>query len=112
MMKNEDMPGVMLSENIREAKTYAEKKQGLLGSNGKTGLFMKTRWGVHTFGMKFPIDVLVLNKQNKVIRYKRNMKPNRVFFWNPVYNKVVEIPTGLLPKGAVEMGSEYVFRNF
>ena len=111
MMKNEDMPGVMLSENIREAKTYAEKKQGLLGSNGKTGLFMKTRWGVHTFGMKFPIDVLVLNKQNKVIRYKRNMKPNRVFFWNPVYNKVVEIPTALMPQGIVCIGDELEISN-
>ena len=111
MMKNEDMPGVMLSENIREAKTYAEKKQGLLGSNGKTGLFMKTRWGVHTFGMKFPIDVIVLNKQNKVIRYKRNMKPNRVFFWNPVYNKVVEIPTALMPQGIVCIGDELEISN-
>ena len=95
---------VMLSENIKEAKAYQEKKRGLIGSDGKIGLTMKTRWGVHTFGMKFPIDILVLDKTNKVVKYKRNLKPGKIFFWNPLYNKVVEVPTALLPEGTVRIG--------
>lgn len=103
--------GVMLMENIREVKTYKEKKQGLIGSDGRTGLFMKTRWGIHTFGMKFPLDVLILDKKNKVVEYKRNLKPNRTMFWNPLYNKVVEIPTALVPENVVYIGDEMEIRN-
>ncbi|MDP3785452.1 MAG: DUF192 domain-containing protein [bacterium] len=102
---------VVISENIREAKTYAEKKQGLIGSDGKTGLLFKTRWGVHTFGMAFSIDVLVLNKKNKVVKYKRNLKPNRVMFWMPACDKVVEIPTALMLEGIVEVGNELEIKN-
>ena len=97
---------VMLSENIKEAKAYQEKKQGLIGSDGKTGLYMQTRWGVHTFGMTFSIDVMILDTQNRVVKYKRNLKQNRVFFWNPVYNKIIEIPTALLLEGMVSVGDE------
>ncbi len=96
----------MLCENVKETKTLAEKRRGLIESDGKTGLYMKTRWGVHTFGMTFPIDVIILDKKNKVVKYKRNMKPNRMFFWNPIYNKVVEIPAMLLPEGIMSIGDE------
>ncbi|MDO8752147.1 MAG: DUF192 domain-containing protein [Candidatus Wolfebacteria bacterium] len=97
---------VVLSENVKEAKTYKEKKLGLLGSDGKTGLFMKTRWGVHTFGMKFPTDVLILDTKNRVVRYKRNLQPSRIFFWNPKHNQVIEIPTNLVGEETVEIGDE------
>lgn len=97
---------MMLCENIREAKTYKEKKLGLLGSDGTTGLFMRTRWGVHTFGMKFPIDVIILDTKNRVVKYKRNLKPRKCFFWNPKYNQVVEIPTNLVREGTIEIGDE------
>ena len=102
---------MMLCKNVREAKTYQEKKRGLIGSDGKTGLFMKTRWGVHTFGMTFPIDVVILDKKNKVIKYKRGMKPNRIMLWSPIYNKVVEIPTALIPEEVIQIGDELDIRN-
>lgn len=100
---------LVLSGNIKEVQTHQEKKQGLIGSDGATGLFMKTRSGVHTFGMSFPIDLIILDKKNRVVKYKRSLKPNQIIFWNPLYNKVVEIPTALLPKGIVQIGDEMSF---
>lgn len=97
---------VVLSENVKEAKTYKEKKLGLLRSDGKTALFMQTRWGIHTFGKSFPIDVIILDKTNKVVKYTRNMKPGKFFFWNPKYSRVVEIPTSLMRERVVEIGDE------
>lgn len=101
---------VVLSENVKEAKTYQEKKLGLLGSDGRTGLYIQTRWGIHTFGMKFPIDVLILDEKNRVVKYKRNLKPNRVFFWNPRYSRVIEIPTSLIQEGTIEIGDKISIR--
>tara|TARA_B100001971_G_C17918069_1_gene396318 strand:+ start:318 stop:650 length:333 start_codon:yes stop_codon:yes gene_type:complete len=100
---------VVICESLKEAKTHKEKSRGLIGSNGKTALFFKTRWGVHTFNMSFPIDVVILDKKMKVVKYKRNLKPSRIFFWNLRHNQVIEIPIDLLKEGMIKIGDELCF---
>lgn len=53
-------------------------------------IYFETRLGIHTFGMTKPIDVFILNKENEVIKIGRNIKPGRIFIWNPKYYKVLE----------------------
>lgn len=48
--------------------------------------------GVHTFGMKYPIDVVVFDEWGVVQVVRKNMKPNEMFFWNPKYRRVIELP--------------------
>ena len=51
---------------------------------------------VHTFFMRFPIDVLFLDKDYKVIRAIPKLVPNRItsIYW---YSRcVVELPSGKL----------------
>ena len=84
---------MIICENIREAKTLKEKTKGLIGSDGKTSLFFKTRFGIHTFGMDVPIDVVILDNKGKVVKIKKNISPNRTFFWNPIYKKIIEMPS-------------------
>ena len=42
---------------------------GLIGKD-PTPLFFKTRFGIHTFGVITPIDVLILDKNYKVVKIK------------------------------------------
>ena len=62
-------------------------------SDGKHGLYFETRWGVHTFGMKFPLDIIVLNNKWEVAKIRRGLLPNRLFFWNPKHKRVIELPS-------------------
>ncbi len=78
------------------AKNLFQKSRGLLDVDKPYPLYFKTRFGIHTFGMKQPIDVVVLNKHNEVIGIKERLKPNRVFLWNPSYNNVLELPPGTI----------------
>jgi uncharacterized membrane protein (UPF0127 family) len=55
-------------------------------------LYFETRWGIHTFFVREPIDVLILDEENRVQVIKKDLKPWRLFFWNPRYGKVVELP--------------------
>ena len=64
---------------------------------------LKTHFGIHTFGLKFPIDILILNNNNKVVSIKENLKPNKIFLWNPIYEKVVELPRGTIEKKAIKI---------
>ncbi len=35
---------------------------------------------IHTFGLRFPIDVVFCNKFGEVVRYNRLLSPNRIVF--------------------------------
>lgn len=49
---------------------------------------------IHTFFMKFSIDIYGLDKDNCVVSIRLNIKPNRVIILNNSYN-TLEIPTNL-----------------
>ena len=78
-----------------EHKTFAEKLKHILRNAIRPVVDFPLLWcGVHTCGMKFPIDVIVLGERNVVRKIKKNMKPGRFFFWNPKYKKILELPAG------------------
>lgn len=88
---------------IQRAKNIKEKVIGLIGKEEPIGLMIETRFGIHTFGLKFPIDVLILNKDNKIAVIKKNLKPNRIFVWNPIYDRVLELPEGTIGKKKIKV---------
>ncbi len=74
-----------------ELKTsFWERMKGLLGVdylNKNRGIVLENCKQVHTFGMKFPIDILVLDKNLDIIDFVYRMKPNRIgkFYWRGKY---------------------------
>lgn len=42
------------------------------------GLLLRPSNSIHTFFMRFPIDVIFINKNNQVIKITEDMKPNRI----------------------------------
>lgn len=81
---------------LRPAVTWRDRIQGLIGAPKNQAIYFQTRWGIHTFFMSFPIDVLVLDKHSKVKIIKPNLVPNQIFFYNPSYCLVVEMPAGMI----------------
>lgn len=90
--------------SITKANNVWQKVKGLLGENTPHALLLKTRWGIHTFGMQFPIDVVILDKSNTIQAIKHNLKPNRIFLWNPKYDNVLELPTGFIKEKNLTIG--------
>jgi uncharacterized protein len=88
---------------VRKTKNMKEKIAGLIGKEKPSAIMLQTRFGIHTFGVKFPIDVLILNNEDKVMSLKENLKPNRIFLWNPKYARVLELPDGMIKKKAIKM---------
>lgn len=84
--------------NVLHFRTFEEKTQGLLGYQKAIPVFFTTRFGIHTFGLRFSIDVLILDRQNRIVRLRKNLPPNSVFFWPPIYNQVVELPAGYISR--------------
>lgn len=95
----------MIIISVKKAANLKEKIQGLIGKDNPYALLLKTHFGIHTFGLKFPIDVLILNNQNKVVSMRKNLKPNRIFLWNPRYERVIELPHGTIEEKQIKIKS-------
>ena len=63
----------------------------------------KTRFGIHTFFIKEPIDVIVLDDNFKVVKLA-TVKPNNIFFWHPRFSKVLEFPQSTIKKTKTQIG--------
>src|SRR5438128_2340768 len=73
-------------EHLEIAKTLWQQTIGLLGRDGLPtgwGLWIAHCNGIHTFGMRFPIDVLFLDAEGKALRVVSALKPWRICgpFW-------------------------------
>lgn len=81
----------ILSNKLEIAKSVFEKTRGLILTKEKKAILFKTRWGIHSFGVLYPLTILVCDKEMKVVKIK-SMKPGRFFFWNPKYENIIELP--------------------
>lgn len=91
---------------VKIASGWKEKLFGLVGEDKAYPLLVQTRFGIHTFGLRFPIDVLVLGRHNRVTEIKENLLPNKIFIWNPKYTKVLELPAGKIKRIKLKVGSK------
>lgn len=94
---------------IWEARSPIARLTGLLGTlkpeNGR-GLCITPCTGVHTFGMKYPIDVVFLNAEGKVVEFKQNLVPNRMTRIIPSARSVLEFPSDTVMKDEIRVGDE------
>ncbi|EQC51248.1 hypothetical protein M901_1095 [Bacteriovorax sp. DB6_IX] len=75
------------------------------------GLLIRPCNSIHTFFMRFSIDAVFLNKDFKVIRIYRDLKPWRMttIIWKA--NQVLELRAGTLPDNVKEGDSLTVCTN-
>lgn len=95
------------------AGTSLERKVGLLRHESLPrgeGLFITPCEGVHTAGMKFPIDVLFLSKKRKVVKISAALKPWRISLCLRAHS-VLELPAGMAAETATEPGDQLEFET-
>ena len=72
-----------LATDLRIADTHWGRLIGLLGTSREgfsagMGLWIVPCHGVHTFAMRFPIDVVYLDSNKTVVHIEENVKPWRI----------------------------------
>ena len=73
--------GEVILDKLKLADSYSKRLKGLLGrsslSNGE-GLIIRPCNSIHTYRMKFAIDVLYVDKKNTVLKVVDSIKPDRL----------------------------------
>jgi uncharacterized membrane protein (UPF0127 family) len=106
--------GRILADRADIADTSAKRRTGLLKHTGLAegeGLWITPSEGVHTFGMKFPIDVVFLNKAKKVLKVRPNMVRGRMSLSLRAHS-VLELPAGTLEATGTIAGDQLQFEKY
>lgn len=103
---------VLLARRVRWAANFWDRLKGLLGERelpaGEALVLEKCR-AVHTFFMRFNIDVLFLDEGDTVLEMQTNVPPGRLA--GPVRraHRVVELPAGVLLRTGTLPGDQLSF---
>ncbi len=95
------------------ADTSSKRRTGLLKHKSLPageGLWIAPCEGVHTFGMKFPIDVVFLDKKRKVLKIRAEMPRARISFCLRAYS-VLELPAGTAAATGTVPGDQLEFET-
>ena len=73
-----------LAVDVDVAETFAERARGLIGrpapASGR-GLLIPCCNAIHTLFMRYPIDATFLDREGRVVKSVRNLRPWRLFVW-------------------------------
>jgi uncharacterized membrane protein (UPF0127 family) len=102
----------ILSSDARVCSSLWQKARGLMFSPQKDLVFVSAREQkipLHMFFVFYPIDVLYLNKEKKVVECKENFLP--FTFYNPQHKAhyVVELAVGTIKKTKTTVTDSLVF---
>ena len=89
--------GVAVATRAKWSRTFWSRLRGLLGRTSLDvgeGLIIEPCQGVHTWFMRFSIDVLHVAADGRVVRIVPNLRPWHVGPVVPGGRLVVEIPAG------------------
>lgn len=81
---------------IKEAKTFTQKLKGLMFQKKFDYILKFKTNGIHTFFMKTNIDVILTDKNGKIMYIYRNLKPNKIILPKKGVKYTFEMPVNYL----------------
>jgi uncharacterized membrane protein (UPF0127 family) len=97
---------------ITIADTFLARLIGLAGRrrlDAGCGLLIRPSSGIHTMGMRFPIDVVALNRDLLVLKIWQRMAPFRMTGISLRTHSVLELPAGQIERCGVQVGDQLEF---
>jgi uncharacterized membrane protein (UPF0127 family) len=90
--------GALLATQLEVANTGPKRNKGLLGRKQLgpgEGLWITPCESVHTFFMQFPIDLVYLDRKNKVKKTRSTVPPWRISVCLSAHS-ILELPAGTI----------------
>lgn len=106
--------GAVIADRVAVAATHATRAVGLLNRSGLEpgeGLWIVPSRGVHTFWMRFTIDVVALDQGGVVIDRVAHLKPWRMRLPRRGTAGVLELPAGTLDRSGTRLGHRIEFET-
>ena len=99
----------IIANTVYLADTPLKRMQGLLGRRNfkaSEAMVIKPCNSIHTFFMRFSIDILFINKGGKVVKCVANIPPFRLSPLSLSSRFVVELPAGTIQSTNTKEGDQ------
>lgn len=105
--------GTVLAKSLVSAHDSASRRKGWLGRTFAPpgeAIWILPCEAIHCFFMRFPIDVVFLDRDLRVVQVRRSVKPWRIAVcWKA--HSVIEFPEGVIDATATQVGDRIVLRK-
>ena len=104
--------GALLADQVKVARSFPARVIGLLArrrfESGEALVFPGCR-SIHTVGMRFPIDVVFVSREWRVVAVRSSVPPGRlaVSAWHA--RATIELPSGTTKRVTVRVGDQLRF---
>lgn len=108
LVENETHPALLVDKG-RIADNFFTRLRGLIGVHELApgdGLWIKPCSSIHCMFMSIPIDVLYLDKEQRVVGLDRNVRPWRMGHFYRKVHSVVELPVGVIDSTPLVVGDQ------
>jgi|SRR5579875_290137 len=109
--RKDDTAGLTIARYVRVAGDSASRRRGLLGVSKiehGAGLWIAPSEAIHTFGMKFAIDVVFLDRQFRIRKLVERLRPRRIAVCLSAAS-VLELRAGTIAECHLAVGDSLVF---
>jgi uncharacterized membrane protein (UPF0127 family) len=106
LLKRQD--GVTVADKVAKARTFGTRALGLLmrrSFDAHEGLLFEPGGSIHTFGMRFAIDVAFLDRDFRVLKACGEVRPWRMRAAPYKTRYTLELSAGRLATVAIERGT-------
>lgn len=104
-----------LAFRVNIADSVASRLIGLLGKRSlkpDSGVWIVPANSIHTIGMLFPFDLVMIDKNFRVVSVKELVKPFRVVLPKLRAESVLELPSHTIFRSRTEVGDELVIERY
>lgn len=102
----------VVAERVRRAETFLTRLIGLFGRDGLAedeALWISPCRGIHTAGIRFAIDAVVLDDRLRVVQVRERMAPWRAACFAKGAVSVLELPAGSIRRAGIAIGNQIDF---
>lgn len=106
--------GNCIADQVESGNTFFKRFKGLMGRKSlreNQGFYLNPCRSIHTFQMRFPIDVLFLSEGGIVVDIVKEMKPWRLKTSVKEAQSTLELPPKAADRLGIVIGDKLVFKK-
>lgn len=104
----------IISQNVVVADTFFKRLKGLMFTKelpDQSSLHIIPCSEIHTFNMRYSIDILYLDANNKILDINEELQPGKIGKRVKNAVSVIELPSGKIKKLDIKVGQAVAFIN-
>jgi uncharacterized protein len=106
--------GQIVIERLVPAYSFGKRLKGLMfkkSLQSGVGVHIKPCQSIHTFFMKFPIDVIYVDKNLTIVGLEHSLPPGKLGGRFKNAHSVIEVPAGYISGKSISVGQALIIKN-